>query len=465
MVRSGAGEDISPGRLTASRHAARLIAVTSLAHFVNDGVVFFVPVIGDLLAQEDHTSPAVVTAMLTLFYVVSAGFGLGVGLVSDALGRRGAMIALGIAGLAASLFAFYVALSLHGTESDVFVLAGAVIAGFGSAFYHPLGASVLQLNFADAARGRALGVNGAFGSLGRTVYPALFFVVAALGMTKGDTTAVFGGISLLAAIVIAYGLRAGATGERAHPATPDGPAAPVPVQGAATPDGPHPAAPDDGDPAAPDDPASAPGGPEGPTLRGILNRSVLALMAIAFLRSLAFIGIVSWVPIYLTTQRHAGVSGTLGVAVTVMYAGGIVGQPVFGMLVDRFDKRLVLAVDSLGSAAGTFVFLGTSGHGAAAMLALALFGFFTFASFPLLLSLVADYVPRERSTTGNALVWGVGSTGGQALGPLVASVLMLGSYSHLGLAFGVLGGLAAATALGTPLLARTARHGHMALFG
>ena len=450
MVRSGAGEDISPGRLTASRHAARLIAVTSLAHFVNDGVIFFVPVIGDLLAQEDHTSPAVVTAMLTLFYVVSAGFGLGVGLVSDALGRRGAMIALGIAGLAASLFAFYVALSLHGTESDVFVLAGAVIAGFGSAFYHPLGASVLQLNFADAARGRALGVNGAFGSLGRTVYPALFFVVAALGMTKGDTTAVFGGISLLAAIVIAYGLRAGATGERAHPATPDGP---------------HPAAPDDGDPAAPDDPASAPGGPEGPTLRGILNRSVLALMAIAFLRSLAFIGIVSWVPIYLTTQRHAGVSGTLGVAVTVMYAGGIVGQPVFGMLVDRFDKRLVLAVDSLGSAAGTFVFLGTSGHGAAAMLALALFGFFTFASFPLLLSLVADYVPRERSTTGNALVWGVGSTGGQALGPLVASVLMLGSYSHLGLAFGVLGGLAAATALGTPLLARTARHGHMALFG
>jgi len=449
MVGSTTGEIPGSGRVTASAHAVRLIVVTSLAHFVNDGVIFFVPVIGDLLAQEDHTSVGVVTAMLTVFYIVSAGFGLGVGLVADALGRRGTMIALGIAGLAVSLFAFYAALSLHGAESDVFVLAAAVIAGFGSAFYHPLGASVLQLNFADAARGRALGINGAFGSLGRTVYPALFFVVAALGITKSDTTAVFGGISLVAAIVIAYGLRSKATAGPLDPPAPDDPAAPVALQGATT----------------ADDPAGTPGDPEGPSLRGLLNRSVLALMVIAFLRSLAFIGIVSWVPIYLTTQRHAGVSGTLGIAVTVMYAGGIVGQPIFGMLVDRFDKRLVLAVDSLGSAAGTFVFLGTSGHGIAALFALALFGFFTFASFPLLLSLVADYVPKERSTTGNALVWGLGSTGGQALGPLVASLLMLGSYSHLGLAFGILGGLAAATALGTPLLARTAQHGHMALFG
>ena len=416
-------------------HALRLIAVTSLAHFVNDGVIFFVPVIGDLLAQQDHTSAAVVTAMLTVFYVASAGFGLGVGLVSDALGHRGAMIALGIGGLAVSLFAFYLALSLHGAGSDVFVILAAVVAGFGSAFYHPLGASVLQLNFADAARGRALGVNGAFGSLGRTVYPALFFVIAALGLTKVDTTAVFGGLSLFAAAGIAYWLRASVTGARTRRS--------------------------DQVPAVADPPAP----PERQGVHGLLNRSVLALMVIAFFRSLAFIGIVSWVPIYLTTQRHAGVSGTLGVAVTVMYAGGILGQPVFGMLADRFDKRMVLALDSLGSAAGIFVFLGTSGHGAGALLALALFGFFTFASFPLLLSLVADYVPRERSTTGNALVWGVGSTGGQALGPLAASLLMLGSYSHLGLAFGVLGGLAAATVLGTPLLAKTTRHARVALFG
>lgn len=439
MVRSGTDEVVGSRDPADPRPAVRLIAFTSLAHFVNDGVVFFVPVIGDLLAHEDHTSTAVVTAMLTVFYVISAGSGLAVGLVADILGRRTAMIAVGLAILALSLFGFYLALSTRGVASDALVLMGAVLAGLGSSFYHPLGGSVLQLNFADAARGRALGINGAFGSLGRTVYPALFFVVAALGMTKVDTTALFGAFSLLAAATVALGLRPGVNGDRMH-----------------------------ADPPVPSAARAQPGGlaePERPASSTLITRSLAALMAIAFLRSLAFIGIVSWIPIYMTTQRHAGVSNALGIAVTVMYAGGIVGQPVFGLLADRFDKRLVLAIDSIGSAAGIFVFLGTRGHGTAAMLALLLFGFFTFSSFPLLLSLVTDYVPEGRSTTGNALVWGLGSTGGQALGPLVVSLLMLGSYSHLGFAFGVLGGLAAATVLGTPVLGRTVRHGRMALFG
>ena len=62
--------------------SARLLGITSLAHFLNDGVVFFVPVIGDLLSQDHRTSTVMVTAMLTTFYVVSAGFGIVVGLVA-----------------------------------------------------------------------------------------------------------------------------------------------------------------------------------------------------------------------------------------------------------------------------------------------------------------------------------------------------------------------------------------------
>ena len=105
-VHRGEGEIADVARRSAPSHAVPIIAVTSVAHFVNDGVIFFVPVIGDVLAQQNHTSPGVVTAMLTIFSVVSAGGGLGVGLVSDALERRGPMTGLGIAGLAASLFAF-----------------------------------------------------------------------------------------------------------------------------------------------------------------------------------------------------------------------------------------------------------------------------------------------------------------------------------------------------------------------
>lgn len=427
--------------------SARLLGVTSLAHFLNDGVVFFIPVIGDLLAQGHHVSTVLITAMLTIFYITSAGFGIVVGLVADALGRRGSMIALGIATLGVSLLGFYAALSLTGVPSDVLVLVAAAVAGVGSSFYHPLGGSLLQLGFPESSRGRALGINGAFGSLGRALYPALFFVIAAMGISKPATAIVFAVLSLLAAVIVLVGLR------------PES-AAPAPRRSAAPAPGTVPADPA-GDPPA--DRAAA--RPASTPLRSLLSRSVIALTSIAFFRSLAFIGIVAWIPIYLTTQRHAGISTGLGIAVTAMYAGGIIGQPLFGLLADRFDKRIVLAADSLGSALGIFWFLTTSGHGATALLALAVFGLFTFSGFPLLMSLVADYVPKSASTTGNALVWGIGSTGGQALGPLAASLLMAGSESNLGVAFAILGGVSAVTVLATPLLRRTGRSSRMAMFG
>ncbi len=431
---------------------ARLLAVSSLAHFMNDGVVFFIPVIGDLLSQDHRTSTVVITAMLTIFYITSAGFGIVVGLLADRIGRRGAMIAMGIATLGVSLVGFYASLVLTGIGSDILVLAASALAGIGSSAYHPLGGSILQRGFSAGARGRALGVNGAFGSFGRALYPALFFVIAALGISRPATTLIFAGLSLLAAALIAVGL----------PAEPSD--AKDRLQGTTSTLGSDMGT--AGAPAVADrlTPRSAPS-TQPPSLRSLLNRSVVALATIAFFRSVAFIGIVAWVPIYLTTQRHAGLSTGLGLTVTVMYAGGIVGQPVFGMLADRFDKRVVLAIDSLGSALGIFLFLATSGTGVNALLALAVFGLFTFSGFPLLLSLVADYVPRGSFATGNALVWGIGSTGGQALGPLVTSLLTGGSHANLGVAFAILGAVAAVTVLATPLLKRTQGSTRMAMFG
>lgn len=436
--------------------AARLLAVTSVAHFLNDGVVFFVPVIGDLLSQDHHTSTIMVTAMLTTFYVVSAGFGIAVGLVADKIGRRGQMIAVGIAVLGISLVGFYASLSVSGISSDVLVIVAAIVAGLGSAFYHPLGGSVLQLGFPADARGKVLGINGAFGSLGRALYPALFFVIAALGISRPTTTLVFAVLSLLAAVIVVVGLPTSISAPREQRSVPDNggsaPAAGLVKQG---------------DPIGPKYVVEGSGADDPPPMPrpSLLTRSVLALTTIAFFRSLGFIGIVSWVPIYLTTQRHAGLSTDLGMIVTVMYAGGIIGQPLFGLLADQFDKRFVLALDSLGSAGGIFFFLSTTGQGPMALLALAVFGMFTFSGFPLLLSLVADYVPKRSSTTGNAVVWGVGSTGGQALGPVVVSLITGGVDAHLGVAFAILGGVVAATVLATPLLGRPAESSHMALFG
>jgi len=407
---------------------------------MNDGMVFFVPVVADILAKNHAISAMVITAMLTVFYISSAAFGMIVGLVADSLGKRGLMIALGIFILSVGLLGFYLSLVVPaGFGSDALAVTAALIAGVGSSFYHPLGGSVLQLTFTDESRGKALGINGAFGSLGRALYPSLFFIVAALAISKANTVVIFAALGIFAAIVIATGLGGSVQTVSRRLATT------IPQSEQLT----EHAAPMEKNNKRP--------------IRSMLTKSVVALMIIAFFRSMAFIGIVSWIPIYLTTQKHLGVSSQLGYTVTIMFVGGIFGQPFFGQLADRFDKRLVLAIDSLGSALTVFTYILFSGAGA--IVSLLFFGFFTFSGFPLLLSLVADYVPKDASTTGNALVWGLGSTGGQAVGPLVVGLLIFGSYAHLAFAFEVLAAIAALTILGTPFMTKTARRTKMPVFG
>ncbi|MGC8510577.1 MAG: MFS transporter [Acidimicrobiales bacterium] len=339
---------------TSSAHPSRVrvLVVTSLAHFMNDGMAFFVPVLAALLAVGHASSPVVITAMLTVFYLASASFGVVVGLVAATGPSRGRVMALGLFVVALGLWGFVVALgSAPGPGRDALAIASAIVAGVGGAVYHPVGGSILQSTF-GASAGRALGVNGSFGSLGRALYPTLFVAVSALAVSRDGAVAIFAGLGVASALVIALTLGRVPSSEGSGPTVP----------------------------------IARPG------LRSLLTRSVVALMVIAFLRSVAFIGVVSWMPIYLTSHRHLGVA-SLGLTVTIMYAGGIVGQPVFGLLADRFDKRWMLALDSVGSALATVAYVASSG--AWATVFLLLFGFFTFSGFPLLLSLVPDYVAPE----------------------------------------------------------------------
>ena len=72
------------------------------------------------------------------------------------------------------------------------------------------------------------------------------------------------------------------------------------------------------------------------------------------------------------------------------------------------------------------------------------------------MSLAADYAPENGSTLSNSLVWGVGATGGNAVGPLMINALVLGSYERLGLSFEYMAALAVASAVGAYLIPRPA---------
>ncbi|MHB8351174.1 MAG: MFS transporter [Thermoplasmata archaeon] len=402
--------------------SGRTLAFTSLGHFVNDGTTFFVPVLAALLTARRGFSPLEITTLFVLFYAAASLLSPWIGHRADRSENLPLLMAAGLGLLGAGLIGFYASLNgLEGPPALLVAMVSAFVVGFGTAFYHPIGATLLQRAFDPARRGRALGVNGAFGSLGRTLYPFFF---AAL------TLLLFPDASLLVFIVLGW-------------------ASALVIWGVA------------GRPAAP--PERLATREAAPGARRAVTRGIVLLTGVAFLRSIATQGIVAWIPTYLSTQRGAGVGADLGFAVTLMFVGGILGQPVFGLLADRVDQRLLLAVSGAGSGLATLGYLGTAG--AAATVLLFLIGFFTFSAFPILMSLSAGFVDRRSASLGNALVFGLGAGGGGAVGPLIIGWIAAGGYSALPIGFEVMVAIALVSAAATVVIPAPGAAGRLGRFG
>jgi MFS family permease len=388
------------------------LALTSLGHFINDGTTYLVPVVADFLSLSYHASPLWVTAMLTLYYAASSITSMAVGRFADRSGKHGSLMAQGMLLMSLGLIGYYAAIKAVPNYLLLpLTLASSVLIGFGSSFYHPIGATMLSQSFGERNKGRALGINGAMGSLGRALYPSLYFAVAAL-LTKPGSIAFFGLVGMAVAACIYQNFR-----EERRRASPR-------VRRSLS-------------------------------LRGAMTRGIVVLTVISFIRSAAIQAVVSWIPIYFTYDKALGFSATLGVAITIMYAAGIVGQPSFGLFVERFDKRYVIAASFLGTSLALLGYLYTSGT--ISYLLLFAFGFSTFSGFPVFLSLATDYSPPQYSTFGNSLVWGLGITGGGTIGPIIPTLISRGNYARLPYAFEILAIVNLAVTAGLLLLPRSSQ--------
>jgi FSR family fosmidomycin resistance protein-like MFS transporter len=396
---------------TVKARSARNLAFASLGHFVNDGSTFFVPTIAAVLALRPGIQAAEVSAMLVVFYATSVGASLLIGRRADRTGRPGPMLGGGLALLALGLVLFGVSMAVaSGVELALLSLVSALVAGVGSAFYHPLSATILRSSFSDETRGRVLGIAGAVGSVGRMLYPALFLVLV-MPLTENGSIAFFGVLGIVLSTAVWMGLRKETILAR-----------------------------DRTDP----DPAG----------ERTLNRGIVALSVVGVLRGMAEVGMVAWVPTFIGVVNGASVQD-VGVSVTVMYAAGILGQPLFGALADRFDNRYVLGLTSFGVAAFILAFLLIPGP--LVLLFLFIFGLFSLNSFVLILSAAADYEAAGAGTTSNALVWGLGTTVGAALGPFLIGLIILNDYSRLSVALPIMAVVSAVAGVLSLLLPRPRR--------
>ena len=356
-----------------------------MAHFANDGTAFIFPV---LIVYYTQLVPVTVLGSLAIIYEVISGLlSMRIGSLADAGDRDNSLISLGIAILASSVIAFALSFTFRQYLYE-FLLLGTVMLGVGQAFYHPLGATVLSQSFGRERAPFALGLNGAIASSGRAVMPFIMvslFAIIGIGAGLGIVSIYM----FAAALAIYFGLKFFHREKSA------------PLSKARTPD---------------------------KELQiGVYKSFILLLTIIVFIRSMFMMGVTIFAPAYLTSILNS--KSLMSILLSVSLLTSVFGQPIFGYLTSIKGGKFTIAVSSLFSVLGFFIFLFTKTF-VIIFFGYAIFTFMAFTGFPVLLGYVGQIIPKEFSTRSNSMVWGIGNTIGGAAGIAVYTVL----YPYIGLA-------------------------------
>ncbi|GGP18914.1 MFS transporter [Thermocladium modestius] len=378
---------------------ARKLALTSLGHFINDGNMAILPyLIFPIISKPPYqVSPIQLGVMYSLMGLLGALASPLVPITIRALGGAMRSMALGmmlwttgLATLAASFAA--------GPYFLPTIYLSVVLMGISSTFYHPTGAAVLSEAYGGNA-GAALGINGAFGSVGRAAYPYLASLAIFAGAAiRPSNIWVFAAVSL-AVGAAAFAASGGRRGE-----------------------------------------GGGGQGRRGEPMGGKLLALVAILTAITMMRNAFVQGTNGFISIYLNQYLNVGL-GSIGATMAVVLSSAIIGQPLLGWLSDRAGRRLMAAITSVGASLSFIGLVYTKNLGLAF-----LFEFFALSNFPVILSIVGDLFPQNQVGSANSIVWNVGITGGNVIGPALAGLLStyvglvsgLEMMAALGLASGVM---------------------------
>lgn len=366
------------------KEEGRALAFTSLAHFANDGNTLLFPVLITYYLKDIPGASLLLLGSVAIVYnIVSGLFSAPIGAFADRHDADTAILSAGIFLNGFSVILFLIPFAYHSTFVFM-IFAGALALGFGQSIYHPVGGTMLTEAFDRKSAPRALGINGAMGSLGRAVIPTvLVLALTVLGNVIGLASMAF--YLLLSSAVILFGLagfrRTGSTTAERR---------------------------------------------EGMTMsQGI--RFLYILMIVVFLRSMFTTGALTFVPDFLSVTLKSRL--LMGYIITTGFAISIVGQPFFGMLQSRIGGRASMSITTILSGASFLVFLYFSHILLLDFITYSLYAFSTYSVFPVLLSYVNNVTPRSFSTRANSIVWGLGQTVGGAAGISVTTVLS--SVVHL----------------------------------
>ncbi len=386
--------------LNARSMRLRALAFTSLGHFSNDFTTLLFSVLIIYYNKDFGLSLALLGVVAIAYNTISGFLSTPVGRFADRTRMYRGLMAVGIAVLGVSMILFAISF-VSGTFIIPAMLTAAILLGIGEAFYHPLGASVINIVYSDNSAS-ALGVNGSFGSIGRALLP---IVLIPLILKIGEFYAllILGAYAILAGMVIFLGLGFLKAGETRRKDT---------------------------------------------AIKAVSNRKafrryrpmLVILVAMVFVKAMFLVGTTTYISEYLLTQTHSEIM--VSYVLTLSFVAAIVGQPIFGKLTDMYGGKATISITTAFSALLFLLFMLSGSDLVLIVVFYAIFIFLSFTGFPVLLGYVNQVVPKDITTTAHGMVWGIGNTVGGAAGIAVMSLLLyLGvSLTHtmwVMLAFGI----------------------------
>jgi MFS transporter, FSR family, fosmidomycin resistance protein len=378
--------------------ASNTLRATSIAHFVNDGSFYVMITLYSRLLPLASQLPliGILAGILNLLSVVASPI---IGRTADRKKNYARLISLGLFMMGLGVAGYSLShIFASGFTLFLILVPFAVIAGVGSSFYHPLGATILHEKWKSQSLGRAMGINGSMGSAGRAVYPLI--VSALVVYFTIPSVTVLAIVAFLSAFLVLKILSQLSFGKS-----------------------------EIGDAAATEQNSSqqqqehnsSTSPPKRTTVSSILPK-IVPLTVLSFLRGFYMFGITSFALSYF--QHVSGIVSTLerGAIFSVILGMAIFGQPFLGHIADKYGRRLILGISIIASSAGIFFALSVTNL-YLEIFGFAVFGLFGLTGFPLILPLASAAVPKDATALSNSIVWGVGNVGGGALGPVVIGLL------------------------------------------
>ncbi len=355
------------GRIAAPER--RTMAVACGAHILHDGYTDLLYVLLPLWQVEFALGYAEVGLMRALYVGALAGFQVPAGMLAE---RFGGVLVLGL-GTALAGVGYLIA----GASVGFSMLVGALIlGGLGSGVQHPIGAHLVSQAFTGARSRGALAAYNFSGDLGKMAFPAATAGLLIL-MPWRSATMIIGIVGLIAAaaILAVRGLPGrGGKAEEAAKAAADEP------------------------------PASGRGFP--------------LLLSIAMIDSATRMGFLTFLP-FLLKMKGADLP-TIGVALTLIFAGGATGKLVCGWLGTRLGVVRATWLTEGMTAAGILLLLPLPLY--AGLVVLPLIGVALNGTSSIIYGTVPELVPPERRQRAFGIFY-TGGVGAGALAPVLYGLM------------------------------------------